>query len=78
MKNKLKLLFVILLTFCFISSAKASNTDDYNYETELAKFPASYQEKIKTLHNIYKNSVFVPVIPTYKNTKLNWDVMLAS
>lgn len=78
MKNKFKLLFVILLTFCFISSVKASNTDDYNYETELAKFPASYQEKIKTLHNIYKNSVFVPVVPTYKNTKLNWDVMLAS
>lgn len=38
------------------------------YEEELAKFPISYQEKIKALHEIYPNAIFVANNATYSTT----------
>lgn len=42
-----------------------------SYEKELAKFPSSYQTKIKALHKIYPNAIFTPF-----NTKVSWNTML--
>lgn len=76
--KKIAFIFIFTASFLCLNYVKAANTDDYNYEQELAKFPSNYQEKIKKLHTKYKNSVFVSVVPTYKNMKLNWNVMLAN
>ena len=42
------------------------------YETELAKFPADYQTKLKALHKKHPEWIFVAV-----NTGLNWDDVVA-
>lgn len=76
--KKITFIFIFMASFLCLNYVKAANTDDYNYKQELAKFPSNYQEKIKKLHTKYKNAVFVSVVPTYKNIKLNWDVMLAN
>ena len=79
-------LFIFFVSFCFISNVKAVYSEDSflkttNYETELAKFPASYQEKIKALHNIYPNAIFVKQDMffdwnKYKEVPVSWSDML--
>lgn len=61
MKKFLKVLTVFILSFCFFNRVQAIYSDSQvgTYEEELAKFPTQYQEKIKQLHNIYPNAVFV-------------------
>ncbi|MCD7802687.1 MAG: Ig-like domain-containing protein, partial [Clostridiales bacterium] len=51
-----------------LAAAMASDETDYDYATELAKFPASYQTYLKALHASYPNWVFVAV-----DTGLSWD-----
>ena len=38
------------------------------YEEELSRFPKSYQDKIKKLHEIYPNAIFVA-----QDTFYDWD-----
>ena len=64
MKKQLNILCYIcifIISFCFVNKVKAVYSDSQvgSYEAELAKFPAQYQEKIKELHKIYPNAVFV-------------------
>lgn len=81
--KKILYIFVFLISFCFISNVKAIG----NYDEELSKFPVSYQNKIKALHNIYPNAIFVAKYPDnvgskYKcsnktyNTTLNFNTMV--
>ncbi|MCC8182242.1 MAG: Ig-like domain-containing protein [Clostridiales bacterium] len=51
-----------------LAAAMASDESDYDYATELAKFPESYQSYLKTLHKTYPNWIFVAV-----DTGLSWD-----
>lgn len=86
--NKItKFLMIFVLSFLFVNKVDALSADDYNYETELAKFPTHYQDKIKELHNIYPNAIFVADYPDsigskYKcsskiyNTTLSFDTMV--
>ena len=81
-KQKILFIFIFIFSFCFIKNVKA-----LSYEEELNKFPSSYQGKIKELHKIYPNAIFVAKYPdnynsNYKcssktyNTKLNWNTMV--
>ena len=86
MKRFLKLIIVLIMTsFVFVNSVSAVYTDSNvgSYETELAKFPASYQEKIKKLHQIYPNAIFVMQDKFFdwdeeKEIKVSWSKMLAA
>ena len=76
MKKKLSILkytFILVASFCSIQSVNAVYSDSQvgSYETELAKFPTEYQVKIKQLHSIYPNAVFVKQDKffSYKDTK---------
>ncbi|MCD7881452.1 MAG: Ig-like domain-containing protein, partial [Clostridiales bacterium] len=51
-----------------LAAAMASDETDYDYATELAKFPSSYQTYLKALHKTYPNWIFVAV-----DTGLSWD-----
>lgn len=86
MKRKMAF-FLIVLSFCFIRPAKAAEI--YNdkqvgsYEVELAKFPCDYQNKIKELHKIYPNAVFVAqdkffTYNSYQEVPVNWNQMLSA
>lgn len=59
--SKIICLLVLFASFCFINNVKAVYSDKEvgTYEEELAKFPIAYQEKIKKLHDIYPNAIFV-------------------
>lgn len=62
MKKSIKLLTTFIISFCIFNHVKAAVYFDSqigSYEEELAKFPGEYQDKIKQLHNIYPNAVFV-------------------
>jgi hypothetical protein len=74
---------MIAVFFMFITTTKAIYTDSQvkSYEEELAKFPASYQEKIKKLHDIYPNAIFVAQTEffdwnKYKEVTVKWSDML--
>ena len=58
---KMKTLFFLIFTF-FLSlpSVQAGYTEANikTYEEELSRFPKSYQDKIKKLHEIYPNAIF--------------------
>lgn len=56
-----KILFFFLFFFVSISTVKAGYTESNigTYEQELAKFPSTYQEKLKELHKIYPNAIFI-------------------
>lgn len=56
-----KIVFTIFTFFLFLTSINAGYTETNigTYEQELAKFPQTYQEKIKELHKIYPNAIFV-------------------
>ncbi|MCD8381463.1 MAG: SH3 domain-containing protein [Clostridiales bacterium] len=51
-----------------LATAMVSDETDYDYATELAKFPESYQTYLKKLHETYPNWIFVAV-----DTGLSWD-----
>ncbi|MGM9593321.1 MAG: Ig-like domain-containing protein [Candidatus Onthomonas sp.] len=51
--------------------AMRSSDADYSYETELKKFPSSYQSLLKTLHEQHPDWVFVAV-----DTGLSWDEVI--
>lgn len=59
--NKFIYLFILLASFYSIQKVDAVYSDSQvgTYEAELAKFPTSYQTKIKELHSIYPNAIFV-------------------
>lgn len=93
MKKFLKVLTVFILSFCFFNRVQAIILFDNQvgtYEEELAKFPTQYQEKIKQLHNIYPNAVFVKQDKffsykdsahperSYKEVTVSWNDMLAA
>ncbi len=84
MKNKKLLTLILILSLCFMPSAKALYTDASvgTYEQELAKFPCDYQTKIRALHNIYPNAVFVAQNlffdwSSYKEVPVKWSDMLS-
>ena len=81
--KKLLYLFIFVISFCFIGNVRAVYNDSMvgNYEEELAKFPNSYQEKIKELHKIYPNAIFVVQNKffdwnKYKEIEVSWNDML--
>lgn len=83
MKRLILPLFICLLSFCFVDNAKAVYTDSVvgTYEQELAKFPCDYQNKIKELHKIYPNAVFVAQNlffdwSKYKEVPVKWNDMV--
>ena len=92
MKKKIKLLLVFVLSCCFFNNVKAVYSDKNigTYEQELAKFPTQYQNKIRDLHNIYKNAIFVKQDKffsyydknnpsnSYKEVSVAWSKMLAA
>ncbi|MCC8128327.1 MAG: Ig-like domain-containing protein, partial [Clostridiales bacterium] len=55
-----------------LAAAMASDETDYDYATELAKFPSSYQTYLKALHETYPNWIFVAV-----DTGLSWDDVIS-
>ena len=82
-----KILFtlVIILSFTIMIDAKAVYSDSAvgTYENELAKFPSSYQAKIKVLHQKYPNAIFVAQSlffdwKKYKEISVSWDTMLSA
>ena len=82
---KKRILFMLFISFCFMMPAKALYTDANvgSYEQELAKFPCDYQAKIKNLHNIYPNAIFVAQKEffdwnKYKEVPVKWNDMLAA
>ena len=56
----------------WMQQAKRERAVVGTYETELAKFPADYQTKLKDLHKKHPEWVFVAV-----DTGLNWDDVVA-
>lgn len=85
MKQRFLFCLSLLLFFAYIGEVKAVYTDSNvgNFEQELAKFPCDYQEKIKTLHNIYPNAVFVAQNKFFdwnykKEVEVKWSDMLAA
>ncbi len=81
---KMKTLFFLIFTF-FLSlpSVQAGYTEANikTYEEELSRFPKSYQDKIKKLHEIYPNAIFVAQDTFYdwdknKEVQVKWDAML--
>lgn len=83
--KKINYFLVFMLSlFCF-NNVKAVYTDANvgSYESELEKFPCEYQEKIKELHNIYPNAIFVKQdkffdYKYYKEVEVKWEDMLAA
>ena len=62
MKKLIKLITVFMfVSFFLMNNVLAVYTDSSvgTYEQELAKFPGTYQDKIRKLHEIYPNAVFV-------------------
>ena len=93
MKKFLKVLTVFILSFCFFNRVQAIILFDNQvgtYEEELAKFPTDYQNKIKQLHNIYPNAIFVKQDKffsykdsahperSYKEVTVSWNDMLSA
>lgn len=77
-----KIFFFFFALFISTASVKAIYNDSYvgGYEEELKKFPCDYQEKIKELHTIYPNAVFVAQThffdwKKYKEIPVAWDDM---
>ena len=52
--------------------AMRSGDADYSYETELKKFPSSYQSLLKALHEQHPDWIFVAV-----DTGLTWDQVIS-
>ena len=82
-KKLLISLFVFTISFCYVNKVKAVYTDSSigTYEQELAKFPTTYQTKIKSLHSIYPNAIFVKQDKffdwnKYKEVEVSWSDML--
>lgn len=87
MKKKVMIyLFIFIVSFCFINNVKAVFSEENylkntTYEKELLKFPKSYQEKIKELHKIYPNAIFIAQSKfldwdKYKEVEVDWNDML--
>jgi len=83
MKKTLLVLLTLVISFSFVSSTKALYTDASvgTYEQELSKFPCDYQNKIKQLHSIYPNAVFVAQNlffdwSKYKEVPVAWNDMV--
>ena len=86
MKKKLSILkyaFILVASFCSIQSVNAVYSDSQvgSYETELAKFPTEYQVKIKQLHSIYPNAIFVKQDKfldwnKYTEVEVSWNSMI--
>ena len=91
MKKFLRILTVFILSFCFFNRVQAIILFDNQvgtYEEELVKFPTDYQNKIKELHNIYPNAIFVKQDKffsyknsahperSYKEVTVSWNDML--
>lgn len=81
--NKFIYLFILLASFYSIQKVDAVYSDSQvgTYEAELAKFPTSYQTKIKELHSIYPNAIFVAQSEfldwnKYKEVEVSWNDML--
>lgn len=82
-----KILLVLAISFCFMNNVKAIYSDSTanlgTYEEELKKFPTDYQNKIRELHNIYPNAIFVKQDKffewqNYEEVSVNWNNMLNS
>lgn len=78
-----KYIFIFVASFCFIHSVNAVYSDKEvgSYSEELAKFPTSYQTKIRELHNIYPNAIFVKQDKfldwnKYKEVEVSWNDMV--
>ncbi|MBQ9165987.1 MAG: Ig-like domain-containing protein, partial [Oscillospiraceae bacterium] len=54
-----------------VSSSVMATSDGYDYEEELAKFPASYQPYLEALHELHPEWVFVAV-----DTGLTWEEVI--
>ncbi len=81
---KLKAYIFLICTF-FLSfttvQAGYTETNIGTYEEELARFPASYQEKIRKLHEVYPNAIFVAQDKFYdwdknREVEVKWSEML--
>ncbi len=75
---------IIMVSFTITTNVKAVYSDAAvgTYESELSKFPAEYQTKIKQLHQKYPNSIFVAQTEffdwsKYKEISVSWSSMLS-
>ena len=86
MKKLIKLITVFMfVSFFLMNNVLAVYTDSSvgTYEQELAKFPGTYQDKIRKLHEIYPNAVFVAQDKFFdwdqeKEIPVSWSKMLAA
>ncbi len=83
--KRFKNLLIMICLFSFVCDVKAGykETNIGTYEQELAKFPETYQVKIKELHKIYPNAIFVAQDRFYdwnqkKEIPVVWTGMLNS
>jgi beta-N-acetylglucosaminidase len=83
---KVKVCFFLICSFLLsLTTVQAGYTEANikTYEEELARFPKSYQDKIKQLHEIYPNAIFVAQDTFYdwdkkKEVQVKWNEMLAA
>lgn len=81
--KKIAFIFIFMASFFMINKVSAiyNDTKIESYEKELAKFPETYQAKIKKLHEIYPNAIFVKQDKFFNWNKfteveVNWNDML--
>lgn len=84
-----KTLYFLVAVICFFYAANIVNAKEYNdsqvksYDEELKNFSCDYQNKIKELHNIYPNAIFVAQKTffdwdKYKEMEVLWNKMLSA
>jgi len=85
MKRGFLISLIFIMSFCFIGNVQAVYTDSNigTYDQELAKFPCDYQNKIKSLHSIYPNAIFVAQDKFFdwnqkKEINVKWGDMLTA
>ena len=74
---------MVSLTITTNVKAVYSDATVGTYESELSKFPAEYQNKIKQLHQKYPNSIFVAQTEffdwkKYKEVNVSWNSMMSA
>lgn len=79
------LTLIIMVSLTITTNVKAVYSDATvgTYESELSKFPAEYQDKIKQLHQKYPNSIFVAQTKffdwkKYKEVNVSWNSMMSA
>lgn len=82
-KKIFNFVLIFIVSFFLMNEVKAvySDANIGKYEDELNKFPLTYQDKIKELHNIYPNAVFVKQDKffdwnKFKEVEVDWNDML--